>query len=153
MYTFLLHVHSINRWLVLITALVVIFKSYSGWKNRNTYTKNDNIWHASFVGFVHLQLLTGLLLYFVYSEITQQAFADFGASMKNASLRFWAVEHMVGMIIGTILAQVGRSLARKAGTDELKFKRAFIYSLVALIIILLSIPFGIINSETRPLWR
>ena len=153
MYTFLLHVHSINRWLVLITALVVIFKSYNGWKGIKPYTKQDNIWHASFVGFVHLQLLTGLLLYFVYSPITQQAFADFGASMKNASLRFWAVEHIAGMVIGTILAQVGRTMAKKAGTDELKFKKAFIFSLIALFIILLSIPFGIINSETRPLWR
>ncbi len=153
MYEFLLILHSYNRWLVLLLALIVIFRSFSGWQSRKPYTKPDNIFHAAFVGVVHLQLLTGLLLYFVYSPVTQQIFQDFGASMKNASLRFWAVEHIAGMLIGTVLAQLGRTLSKKAPTPELKHKRAFIYSLIAIIIILLSIPFGIINQETRPLFR
>jgi hypothetical protein len=153
MYSFLLQIHSINRWLVLLLAVIVLFKSFNGWRNRLPYTKGDNITHAIFIGLVHLQLLTGLLLYFVYSPITQQAFADFGAAMKNSSLRFWAVEHITGTIIGTILAQVGRTVSKKAPNDVLKHKRAFIYTLIAVLIILLVIPFGIINSETRPLWR
>lgn len=153
MYTFLLHLHSINRWFVLLLALIVLFRSFTGWRNRSLYTKTDNIFHAIFIGLVHLQLLTGLLLYFVYSPVTQQAFADFGASMKNSSLRFWAVEHISLTIIGTILAQVGRTLSKKATTDTAKHKKAFIYTLIAILLILLAIPFGIINSETRPLWR
>ncbi|KAA5547564.1 hypothetical protein [Adhaeribacter rhizoryzae] len=153
MYNFLLHFHSINRWLVLIAALIVIIQSFSGWRNHSPFTKGNNITHSAFVGFVHLQFLTGILLYFVFSPITQQIFNDFGAAMKNSTLRFWAVEHILGMFIGTVLAQVGRTASKKATTNELKHKRAFIYTLIALIIILLSIPFGIINPETRPLWR
>ena len=153
MYTFLLHLHSVNRWLVLITALIVLVQSFIGWQNRKPYTKGNNIVHTAFVGLVHLQLLTGLLLYFVYSPVTQQIFANFGAAMKDSSLRFWAVEHTLGMVIGTILAQVGRTLSKKAATAELKHKKAFIFTFIAIIIIFLSIPFGIINPETRPLWR
>ena len=153
MYEFLLSLHSINRWLVLVTGILVLIQSFIGWQNRRDYNKGNNIVHAAFVGFVHLQLLTGLLLYFVFSPLTQQIFADFGAAMKNASLRFWAVEHTLGMVIGTVLAQVGRTMAKKASTPELKHKKAFIYTLIALIIILLSIPFGIVNQEMRPLWR
>jgi len=153
MYNFLLHLHSINRWLVLIAGVLVLIQSFIGWQNKSAFTKGNNIIHAAFVGFVHLQLLTGLLLYFVFSPITQQIFADFGAAMKNASLRFWAVEHTLGMLIGTIVAQVGRTLSKKANSAELKHKKAFIYTLIALIIIFLSIPFGIINQEVRPLWR
>jgi uncharacterized protein YacL len=153
MYTFLLHLHSVNRWLVLITAVIVLVQSFIGWQNRSPFTKGNNIVHATFVGLVHIQLLSGLLLYFVFSPVTQQIFADFGAAMKNASLRFWAVEHTLGMIIGTVLAQMGRTLSKKAATSELKHKKAFIYTLIALVIIFLSIPFGIINAETRPLWR
>ncbi|WP_026463060.1 hypothetical protein [Adhaeribacter aquaticus] len=153
MYNFLLTVHSINRWLVLLTGLIVIFKSLSGWKSNRLYTKGDGAVHGAFVGFTHLQFLTGILLYFVFSPITEQIFADFGAAMKNSSLRFWAVEHTLGMFIGTVLVQLGRTFSKKAPTDNLKFKRAFVYSLIALIIILLSIPFGIINPETRPLFR
>lgn len=153
MYNFLLHFHSINRWLVLIFALLVLIRSFTGWQNRRAYIKTDNTFHAIFIGVVHLQFLIGLLLYFVYSPITQQAFADFGASMKNSSLRFWAVEHISLNIIGVVLAQVGRTLSKKATSDVLKHKRAFIYTLIAILIILLAIPFGIINDEVRPLWR
>ncbi len=153
MYNFLLHFHSINRWLVLVTALLVLVQSFAGWQNRSAYTKGNNIIHAAFVGFVHLQFLTGILLYFVFSPVTQQIFNDFGAAMKNSSLRFWAVEHTLGMFIGTVLAQIGRTASKKANYDVLKHKRAFIYTLIAVIVIVLSIPFGIINPETRPLWR
>lgn len=153
MYNFLLHFHSINRWLVLIFALLVLVRSFTGWQNRRAYIKTDNLFHTIFIGVVHLQFLTGILLYFVFSPVTQQAFADFGASMKNSSLRFWAVEHIALNLIGVILAQVGRTLSKKASSDVLKHKRAFIYTLIAIIIILLAIPFGIINNEVRPLWR
>jgi len=153
MYSFLLQFHSINRWLVLLLALIVLFRSFTGWKSRRTFTKGDNISYSIFIGLLHLQALTGLLLYFVYSPVTQQIFADFGAAMKNSSSRFWAVEHIAGTLVGTIIAQVGRIVSKKALTDELKHKKAFIYTLIAILIILLVIPFGIINSETRPLWR
>jgi hypothetical protein len=153
MYNILLHVHSINRWLVLITALVVLYQSLVGWQNRKPFTKGNNGVHAAFVGFVHLQFLTGLLLYFVFSPITQQIFDNFGAAMKNPSLRFWAVEHTLGMFIAVVLAQVGRTASKKAQTDTLKHKRAFIYTLIALVIIIISIPWGIISPEVRPLWR
>jgi hypothetical protein len=152
MYPFLLQFHSINRWAVLLLALIVLFRSLSGWQGRKAYTKNDNLFHAIFIGLVHLQLLTGLLLYFVYSPITQQALADFGASMKDKSLRFWAVEHFMGAVIGAVIAQVGRIVAKKASAPELKHKKAFIYTLIAVVVMLLVIPFGLFN-EARPLWR
>jgi len=153
MYSFLLQFHSINRWLVLILALIVLFRSFTGWQGRRAFTKGDNLSHTIFIGLLHLQALTGLLLYFVYSPVTQQIFTDFGATMKNSSSRFWAVEHIAGTLVGTIIAQVGRIASKKSSSDVLKHKKAFIYTLIAIIIILLVIPFGIINSETRPLWR
>jgi hypothetical protein len=152
MYQFLLQFHSINRWAVLLLALIVLFRSFSGWQGRKPYTKNDNTFHAILVGLVHLQLLTGILLYFVYSPVTQQALADFGASMKDKSLRFWAVEHFIGMVIGAGIAQAGRIAAKKASAPEQKHRKAFIYTLIAIVIIVLFIPFGIYN-EARPLWR
>jgi hypothetical protein len=152
MYSFLLQFHSINRWAVLLLALIVLFRSFSGWQGRKAYTKNDNLFHTIFIGLVHLQFLTGLLLYFVYSPVTQTAMADFGGSMKDRSLRFWAVEHLVGMLVGVIIAQVGRTLSKKASAPELKHKKAFVYTLIAVVVMLLVIPFGIFN-EARPLWR
>ena len=152
MYAFLLQFHSINRWTVLLLALIVLFRSFSGWQGRKAFTKQDNLFHTIFIGLLHLQLLTGILLYFIYSPITTQALADFGGSMKNKSTRFWAVEHFAGMVIAVIIAQVGRILSKKASSPELKHKKAFVYTLIAVVIMLLLIPFGLFN-EARPMWR
>jgi hypothetical protein len=72
--------------------------------------------------------------------------------MKNSELRFWSVEHMMGMIIGIAIAQIGSIKAKKQATDPLKYKTAFVWFTVALIFILLMIPFGIWNVE-RPFFR
>jgi hypothetical protein len=71
--------------------------------------------------------------------------------MKNSGLRFWAVEHVFGMLIGVALAHIGRVRARK--TDSLRrHKVAAIFFGLALAVILASIPWpGTPNG--RPLLR
>jgi hypothetical protein len=61
-----------------------------------------------------LQLLLGLLLYFVASPLTKAALAAFGPAMKDPVLRFWAVEHGFAMLAGIALVHVGKVLAGKA---------------------------------------
>jgi hypothetical protein len=51
-----------------------------------------------------------------------------------------------------ILAQVGRIALKKSASDTLKHKKAFIYFSIALILVLLMIPWGIWNPH-RPLFR
>ena len=67
-----------------------------------------------------LQMLVGLLLYFVFSPLTKAALGDFAGAMKDPLMRFWAVEHVFGMIIGVALAHVGMTRARRAATDALR---------------------------------
>lgn len=136
------NVHSWTRWLVLLLALIVIFKAVSGWIGKKPFEKQDNILGASFVGSMHLQLLLGLLLYFVLSPMGLNAISTsgMGAVMKNAEMRYWAVEHFSVMILAVILAQVGRSLAKKASTDLQKHKKSAIFYSVALVLVLSRIP-------------
>ena len=82
----------------------------------------------------------------------QSIMADFGGSMKVKELRFWSVEHMTGMIIGIVIAQIGSIKSKKASSDTSKFRIACVYFGIGLLIILLMIPFGIWNPE-RPLFR
>ncbi len=142
MYDIFLLLHSWLRWVVLILAIIVIIKSFIGWKGNKTYGKADNALSASFMGMLHLQLLIGLILYFFLSPITQAAFADFGGAMGDASQRYWAVEHILMMIIGVVVAQIGRTKSKKATLDSNKFKTAAIFYTIAIIIILSRIPFG-----------
>lgn len=148
MYDFFLVLHSWTRWLVIILAIIAIYKAFTGWQGNKIFSKQDSIIGGVFIGVIHLQVVIGLILYFVLSPITQTAFEDFGAAMRNAELRFWAVEHITGMILAAIIAQVGRILSKKAPTDILKHKRAFIYYVIAFVLILITMPYII-----RPLFR
>jgi hypothetical protein len=82
-----------------------------------------------------------LLLYFVFSPFGLDAFAQ-GAKvvMKNAGLRYWAVEHATVMLLAVILAQVGRTKSKRARAHKQKFKHAFVFFLISLILMLSRIP-------------
>ena len=155
MYPFLLALHNWSRWLVLLLAVVALYKSFTGWQNNRVYTKGDSAVYASFTGFMLLQLLIGLLLYFVYSPVGLQAFQRLGgAVMKDPVGRFWGVEHITVMILAVGAAQVGRSLSKKQPTDLLKHKKAFTWFAIALVLVLLMIPWGLGEwNPPRPMWR
>ncbi|MDQ3050793.1 MAG: cytochrome B [Bacteroidota bacterium] len=139
MYTGLLHSHSLVRWIMLILLIAAIFRSYSGWKNKRSYTSTDKKVNLFTLIFSHVQLLIGFLLYMV-SPAVQQALPDMGAAMKDKMLRFWAVEHILMMIISIIIITIGYSLSKRATSDSEKFRKIFIYFLISLIIILITIP-------------
>jgi hypothetical protein len=149
MYTVLLYLHSWLRWAVLILALIVIAKSFLGWFNKKDYTASDNKFATFYIASVHSQFLIGLLLYVFFSPITGAAFADFGAAMKNSGLRFFAVEHLLGMVIAVALAQTGRSLSKKAKDSVSKHKKLALFATISLIIMLAAIPW----PALRPLFR
>ena len=140
MYTALLHSHNLIRWILLILLIFVLFRAWSGWLGKGSYHKIDKITGGILVGFTHLQLIVGLLLYFVFSPITQAAFQDMGAAMKDSSLRFYAVEHILIMIIAVVLIQLGRTFSKKATTDEEKHKKVAIFTTLALVLILSRMP-------------
>ncbi|SNR62614.1 hypothetical protein [Hymenobacter mucosus] len=151
-YSIILALHSWTRWLVLIFGLIAVFRAFAGRQGR-PWTGADNGMGAAFVGSMHLQLLLGLILYFALSKVGLKAFDQAGAAvMKNAGSRFFAVEHLVGMILAVVAAQVGRTLSKKAVDPVVKHKKAFTWFLIALILVLLMIPWGIWNPA-RPLFR
>jgi hypothetical protein len=86
------------------------------------------------------------------SPFTAIAFQDFGAAMANPSLRFWAVEHITGMLIGIALAHVGRVKMKKADNDARRHRLATIYFGLALIATCVSIPWPGM-AVSRPLLR
>ncbi len=138
-YNITLHAHSGIRWIALLLAIVVIVKSLVGLFSKSEYAKLDNILGASYVGFMHLQLLIGLVLYFFLSPVTEMALNDFGAAMGNPELRFWAVEHLTLMILAIVFAQIGRSKSKKAEGSK-KFKLQAIYFGASLLLTLAGIP-------------
>ena len=135
MYPALLTTHSVIRYFVLIFLLIVIIKAFLGFSNKQAYTKLDNTLGLTLFSLTHTQLLLGLVLYFFGSP-----FVQFGsASMKDASLRYWTVEHMVVMLIAVVLITVARTTSKKLTDDTAKHKRMFIFNTIALVLILVGI--------------
>lgn len=151
MYEILLSSHSWLRWIVLLLFILLIVKSYTGWKSNRIYTADDKKWNTFLIAGMHLQAVLGLILYFT-SPMMKAILSDMGGSMKEASLRFWSVEHIFGMLLAVIIAQVGSIKSKRKANDPDKFKTAFIYFTIALVLILLMIPWGVWNVD-RPLFR
>lgn len=142
MYTGFLHLHDVLRWLLLVSLAVTLVKYLAGWFGNQPWKKTDNILGIVFTSLMDLQLLTGLVLYFFLSPITKLALSDFGGAMKNADLRFYAVEHFSMMLIAVVLVHIGRAKSKKAKTDQGKFKIATIFFLIALVLMVVAIPWN-----------
>ncbi len=151
MYQILLYLHSYLRYFVLGAGLVAVYRAYVGWTGHRPFSKGDNAFGASFVGFMLLQLIVGLGLYFGLSPYGLKAMKVAGA-MKDPVVRFFGMEHVAIMVLAVIIAQIGRTLSKKRPTDTAKHKTAFIYYGVALALVLLMIPWGLWNPY-RPLFR
>jgi hypothetical protein len=152
MYSLLLVVHSLLRWVVLAAGLVAFGRAVAGMRGRRPWTTGDDRAGQLFVGMLDLQFLIGIALYLVFSPITRAAFQDFGAAMGSPMLRFWAVEHLFGMVIAVALAHVGRVRVRKTTDPVRRHKLTAIFFGLALVAIFATIPWPGMPAG-RPLFR
>jgi hypothetical protein len=134
MYQGILHLHSIVRYFILIMLIVVIVQSLLGMVNKKQYGSMDNRLGLFLFILTHTQLLIGIILYFISPAVQFS-----GAAMKEASTRYWLVEHNTAMIIAIILISVARISSKKLANDADKHRRMFILNTIALAIILVTI--------------
>jgi len=140
MYPFVLAVHNVIRWVVLIAGILAAVRALIGWLGKKEWTKQDRLFGVIFTSSVDIQLLLGILLYFVFSPITKGAFGDFGAAMGVKDIRFFAIEHVFYMILALVFAHLGSFLPKKVDDAVSKHKRAAIWFSLAVLIILAGIP-------------
>jgi hypothetical protein len=140
MYSAFLLVHSLLRWVVVIAGLVILARAIGGLSGGREWRPGDAAGIRWFSIALDLQFVIGLLLYAWLSPFIRDAWADMAATMRNAPLRFFAVEHIVGMLIGLALAHVGKGKIAKATDAARKHKLALIFFGLAMVVILLSIP-------------
>jgi hypothetical protein len=149
MYTAVLLIHSWLRWAVLAAGFIAFLRAATA--GGRPWTPADDRATKWFTIVLDIQIVLGLLLYFWLSPFTREALGDFGKAMKNSGLRFWAVEHTFGMIIGVALAHVGAVKVRKTPSYG-KHRVAMIFFGLALLAILASIPWPGMPAG-RPLFR
>jgi hypothetical protein len=146
MYTGLLHLHSTLRWIILILLLVNIIRNYS--KINEPFTAQDKKLGLFLMIAAHLTLTLGLIQWAWHWLPNIPSGVDI---MTNEYWRFYLIEHPVGMIIGIILITIGKGVAKKDISDHQKHKRAATLFLIALIIILATIPWPFRGAIGRSL--
>lgn len=137
MYSGLFHGHSGLRYLVLVLLLVVIVRSIAGFLRNKPFSQLDNALSLGLLITTHIQFLLGLILYFVSPNVQFNE-----NTMKDGVLRYWAVEHLMGMLIAVVLITIARSTAKRMTESLAKHKRLAIFNSIALLIIIATIMQG-----------
>lgn len=139
MYTGLLHLHNLLRYVVVILLIIAVVKSFIGWFAKKEYTAFDNKMSLFLLISAHLQLVIGLVLYLI-SPVVEVALSNFGETMRDTTMRYWAVEHIASMIVGIAIITLGRIMAKKGKNDGAKFRRQAVYFVLAMVLIFSAIP-------------
>lgn len=143
--------HNITRWVLIILAVIVIVRGFTGWLRGRRFNKDDNRYGMLYTVFFDVQLLLGMVLYFTKGWAGVLT-ADFASAMRSSGTRFFAIEHLLLMLIALVVAHVARSLSRKASSDLLKHRRAAIGFLISFVLMMAAIPWPFF-SYGRPLLR
>ena len=151
MQTGLVHLHSLLRWVILILLLISIVKAYTGWKSGKPVQDGDRrIWLFTMIA-SHLTLLLGLYQWLIGRYgIVSMHLPEGGVAPDSKFLRFYQIEHPSMMIIAILLITRAYTLSKKPWTEGLAYKKVFQYLLVALLIILLMIPWPFREVIGRP---
>jgi hypothetical protein len=152
LYAGVLFLHSWLRWAVVLTGVALCARAVYATATRRPWQPWDQRLGTWFVAALDSQVLLGLLLYFVLSPLTPRSLGDVRAAMPIAPLRFFALEHPVGMLAAAIAAHVGSAVGKRAATAAVRRRRVLIGAAVALVAILLSIPWPWL-AMGRPLVR
>lgn len=137
MYTGLQHAHSYIAYLALILLIVAAINAIIGMTSNKEFKDGDRKLSLFALIFTHVQLLIGIILYFV-SPLVQ----SFSVAMKDSTMRLYALEHPLINIIAVVLITIGWSKHKKATTDQAKFKSIGIMYAIGTILILSRIPWN-----------
>ena len=140
MYTGLQHTHSGLAYLALLALVLVIIWALVGALSGRDFQEKDR--KIALIAFIlcHIQLLVGLILYFV-SPIGFSLLAG-GGAMADATARLTALEHPLINILAIVLVSVGFIRAKKLESSTAKFRSIYMMYAVGLVLILSRIPWS-----------
>ena len=140
MYETIQTLHSYWAYLVLLILILAtinaLFKTFAG----KEYTAKDFRISLFTLIVSHIQLLIGILLYFVSPRLQLFSELGMGAIMKDATNRLYLIEHPTINILAVVLITIGYSKHKKKLTSNSKLKQIAIFYTIALVLFLSRIP-------------
>jgi uncharacterized membrane protein AbrB (regulator of aidB expression) len=147
----LVHLHNFLRWVILVLLVLSIVKSYSGWKGKKAFSPADaRVWLFTMLT-AHITLLLGLYQWLAgrYGMLTSELPAG-TSMMKDKFYRFFWMEHPLTMILAIVMITLGRGMAKKTLPDEVKYRKAFWFFFIALVLIFIGMPWPFRELIGRP---
>lgn len=134
--------HSYWAYLVILILIAAVINALIGLFGKKEYGAKD--FRVSLFTLIvsHIQLLIGLILYFVSPKFEQWSIMG-SEVMKTASVRLYLVEHPLINIIAIVLITIGYSKHKKKLTSMSKFKTILIFYILGLVCLLSRIPWDV----------
>ncbi len=152
-FPFVLFLHGLTRWVVLLAGLWLVFTALSSLgRPGSAHGAPVRVPWRVYMGGIHLQLLLGVLLLFI-SPLALASWADMGTAMKVRPMRFFVVEHTTMMIVALLVAQWGSVKARRAIDAAGAARTSLVFGGLSLLLILAAIPWPFMGEIARPWLR
>ncbi|MCF6342293.1 MAG: hypothetical protein L3J31_05750 [Bacteroidales bacterium] len=142
-YDLFMSIHGIVSTVFTILAILILYRSISGWVYRKSYTKLDKYNSLAFLVFLYIQLVLGILIYLFLGD-QGHGVSSLEEATRQMSLRFWALEHFIIMIFTLFLSQLGWVFIRKSRSDLKKHKNTLFYFGLSILLIVASTGVGLI---------
>lgn len=139
MYTGIKHLHSTFAYLVLGLLIITVVAALIKFLTNKEFGGLKKLALFSMI-FSHLQLLAGIVIYFLSPLGLQNSNPD---KMSNGIERLYFLEHPLVMVLALVLITIGNSKSKKALGDQQKNKTILIFFGLGLILILSRIPWQV----------
>lgn len=149
---FLVSLHSILRWLVLVSLILAIFRAYRGFTQYTIFTKTDNSIRHWTATIAHVQLVVGMTLY-IQNPVIKYFWANFKEMSQQLDVLFFGIIHIFLMLVAIVILTIGSAMAERKSTDNEKFKTMLLWFSLALFIIFIAIPWPFSPLANRPYIR
>jgi len=143
MYDIVKVLHSYWAYLVLLVLLMATINALVKFFGKKEFHAKDFRISLFTLIVSHIQLLLGLLLYFVSPRFQLWSESGMGGVMKDSVNRLYLVEHPLVNIIAVALITIGYSKHKKKLTSTPKFKLLAIFYTIALVLYLSRIPWDV----------
>jgi amino acid transporter len=152
MYELLTFYHNSVRWLVCILLIIALIRAGRGYWAELPFTKTDSMVRYWTGGVAHLQLLLGMLLYFL-SPLVRYFFAHRKEGIQQLSLYFFPLLHGGLMLLAIVLITIGSAVAKRQVDDLKRFRSILVWYGLAFLLIVIAVPWPFSPLAARPYFR
>ncbi|MDA8686178.1 hypothetical protein N9L94_04095 [Robiginitalea sp.] len=139
----LINLHSYLAYVVLAMLVIAVVNAVIGLAGKKMFTLERDFRISLFALIIsHIQLLIGLLVYFL-SPNGLQAIRNLGMGGLTASARLLALEHPIINILAIALITIGWSRHKKFLEGNLKFRSIALFYGLGLLLLLSRIPWAL----------